>query len=234
MARGVALPLRLSVLAALSVVALLLTGCGGRAKPAAAPTEPPDYDWAKFSGDAATSTPPRDNAAEKAAEKQPDKQPEKLETKDAPQVAASPATDTTRKASITKIGGLSVSEVSVDVVAASALRATRRGLVSTTVIVGTEYEQVSVVLQNLAVQIVRPAATPDKSGPKLRSPKARKEGAAKSEAAFYDPRADVLVLVQADKKGEASRALSALVSSGRASSATPAKKNVRAAKPKRA
>lgn len=243
MQRGVGSSPRLAVLA---FAALVLAGCGARAKPAAAPTEPPDYDWSQFgvssapaSAAAKQEAPPDkrepDKKAEKQADKPADKQPDKQvetspEKQDAKDGAKPAAPDPQKKLSATKIAGQSVSEVSADVVATATQRALQRSLVSANVIVGAEYEQVSVVLDNVAVQIVRPASSPDKAGPKVRSPKARRDSAAKTEAALYDPRADVLVLVRADKKATSTRALSALVSGG----AAPAKKNVRAAKPKRA
>jgi len=225
---------------ALAVAVLVLAGCGARRKPVAAPTEAPDYDWSQFTGNTA---PPSSTAKqekqekqerqEKQPEKAPEKPQEKQEAKDSAEAKVDDskpaAPDAAKKVSATKIGGQSVSDVSADAVATASQRATKRSLVSTNVIVGAEYEQVNVFLDNLAVQIVRPASLPDKSGPKVRSPKARKDGVAETEAAFYDPNADVLVLVQADKKATSSRALAALVSAR----AAPAKKNVRATKPKR-
>lgn len=219
-------------LSPLALAVLVLTGCGARAKPAAAPTDS-DYEWSGFNGgkDAPGSTAKQDKGHEpKGSEEQ------KPEKKDSNAVAvagddagkpAAPATEAPKKVSATKIGGQSVSAVSADAVATAAQRATKRNLVSTNVIVGAEYEQVSVVLENLAVQIVRPAAAPAQDGPTVRSPKARKEGVADTNSAFYDPNADVLVLVQADKKATSARALAALVSAHGAHAA-PAKKAVRA------
>lgn len=228
-------------LSSLALTALVLAGCSARAKHAAAPTEAPDYDWSGF--DDGKETPAATAKAEKPEQQdrpadKPDKQHKADEQeakvdKDAKDVAPKPAAapDASKKISATKIAGQSVSQVTVDAVAEAMQRATRKNLVSTSVIVGAEYEQVSIVLDKLAVQIVRPASAPDRSGPKVRSPKARKSGVAQTEAAFFDPNADVLVLVQADKKATSVKALASLVSGG---AGAPAKKTVRAAKPKRA
>jgi hypothetical protein len=233
---------------ALAIIASVLAGCGARGKPAAAPADP-DYDWSQFHGGAEAPSssiakqdaPPAKHAAEPEKKAEADKQaePEKQETKVVAEAKAAeddatkPAASDTRKISAAKIADQSISEVSADALAEVTQRATKRSVVSTNVIVGAEYEQVSVVLKELAVQIVRPAATPDKSGPKVRSPKARKGDVARTEAAFYDPKADVLVLVRASKKATSARALAALVSHAAAHPA-PAKKHARGAKPKRA
>jgi hypothetical protein len=230
MTMGVLMAVRSSL--AIATTLLVLTGCGARGKPAAAPSQPPDYEWSGFNGgnETPSSSAKQNEAPEtKGAE---EKQPEKSDVKavavagehDAKRSAH--GTEAPKKISATKIGGQSVSEVSAEAVATAAQRATKRNLVSSTVIVGSEYEQVSVVLEHLAVQIVRRAATPDQTGPKVRSPKARKEDVADTNAAFYDPKADVLVLVQADKKATSARALAAIVSAR--DNAAPAKKPARA------
>jgi hypothetical protein len=83
--------------------------------------------------------------------------------------------------------------------------------VSTNVIVGPEYEMVQVVLKNASVQIVRPASSPDSSGPKLRAPRERKGALSSSESAWLDEDADVLVLVQAPKGATSKKALKAIL-----------------------
>lgn len=223
-------PCMLSVrVSAVALAMLVLTGCAARGKPAAAPTEQPDYEWSSFNGGKEV---PSASAKQDKAPDTKTSDEKKPEQKDSKATAASgddgekpgaPAKDAPKKMSATKIGGQSVSEVSADAVASATQRVTKRNLVSTNVIVGAEYEQVSVVLDKLAVQIVRPAASPDQAGPKVRSPKARKEGVSETNSVFYDPKADVLVLVQADKKATSARALAALVSA-RGAPAAPAKK----------
>ena len=57
------------------------------------------------------------------------------------------------------------------------------------------------------IAIIRPAANPDPSGPAVSAPKTRHGELSKSEAAFYDEDADVLVLVTSGKKATSLKAL---------------------------
>jgi hypothetical protein len=115
------------------------------------------------------------------------------------------------KASKAKIRGESVSSIGPDALAASSAKALKSKVVSTNLIVGPDYEMVQVVLKNGSVQIVRPASTPDQSGPKLRAPKLRKSSLSSSEAGYLDEEADVLVLVQAPKGATSKKALKQIV-----------------------
>jgi hypothetical protein len=116
-----------------------------------------------------------------------------------------------RKPSKTKIRGKSVSSVSPDALAGASKGALKSKVVSSNLIVGPEYEMVQVVLKGASVQIVRPATSPDQSGPKLRSPKVRNDGLSETESGWYDADADVLVLVQAPKSATSKKALKALL-----------------------
>lgn len=186
--------------------ALLVAGCGASAK-VQPKTADDSYDWSTYQGTFAPDGPGVKAAEEPKAEKadKPEK-PDKAEEASARSDAAP-----TKHVSTRKIRGESVSSVTADVVAGASKSAFRAKVVSTNVVVGPEYEQLQVVLKNAAVQIVRPAATPDKEGPKIRSPKARNDDLGKTDSAWYDRDADVLVLVQAKKKATSRRVLNALL-----------------------
>lgn len=207
----------------IAILALALAGCATRAKPAAAPAEP-DYDWSTFKGGKVEEPAASSSSSSKASSKETKKDASDESAKPAASDEAS--SGDAKKMSSTKISGHSLSEVDADSVA-NAARALRLSLVSSNTIVGPEYEQLNIVFNNLSVQIVRPASSPDKSGPKVRSPKARNDDMAKTDAGFYDASADVLVLVQAPKKATSKKTLAVLLAKA------PAKKNVKATKPKR-
>lgn len=184
------------LLVGLVVGPLLLVGCGARPKPQAESAAA--YDWSDYKGTFAQSTTP--GGSTPAATPSAAPAPAKVEP------AAASA-----KASKGTIRGESVSSVSVDAVAGASTLALKTKVVSSNVVVGQEYEQLQVVLSGMAVQIIRPAAVPDKTGPKVRSPKARNGGLLKTESGWYDADADVLVLVRAEKKARSQKALLALL-----------------------
>jgi len=205
---------------------VLLVGCGHHVKQAAAQTQS-DYDWADYTGKYVNGAPkddpkPAKDDAKAAAPKPADA------TADAKPAAAAAAGDDAKKMSMAKIAGHSVSEVSADDVAGAMQKQLRAKVVSSNLTVGPEYEQINVILKGMAVQIVRPANAPDKSGPKVRSPKARNDDLGSTDSGYYDQLADVLVLVQAEKKAASKRALSVLLSQ------KGPKKNVRTVKKARA
>lgn len=119
--------------------------------------------------------------------------------------------DAAKKVSKGTILGESVSSVSVDSVAGASKSVLKFKVVSSSIIVGQEFEQIQVVMKGASVQIIRPAAAPDKAGPKVRSPKARSGGLLKSESGWYDAEANVLVLVRAPRKVSSQKALQALL-----------------------
>ena len=168
------------------VSSVVLSGCGAAQKqPASAPTP---YDWSDYKGTFAQG--PEDRTVAEA----PKAKPKSEEKGDASTGASS------TKVSKGTIQGESVSSVSVDAVTNASKTMLKSKVVSSDVIVGAEYEQVQVVMKGVAVQIIRPAANPDKAGPKVRSPKARNGGLLKTESGWYDADANVLVLVRATKK----------------------------------
>lgn len=183
------------------MAALLLAGCASRTKTVAAPAAEPDYDWKNFKGGDTASAAAAESKSDKADKADKIDKTEKASVDDA----------SSKKVSTKKIGGHSVSDVSADDLASTSKSVTKRNVVSMNTIVGAEYEQINVVLEKMTIQIIRPAASPDKTGPKVRSPKTRSDDAADTDATLYDANADVLVLVQADKKAISKKALAALV-----------------------
>jgi hypothetical protein len=197
----------LQKLVALSAL-FLAVGCAKPAKPVAAPEA--DYDWSKYNGgneapsaaDKATADKPVTDGASATAAKAPASEDD---TPRPGKVDLSP-----KKPSKAKIRGQSVSSVSAESVAGASKAALKSKVLSSDVIAGPEYELVRVVLKDASVQIIRPAASPDSGGPKLRSPKLRNDSLTTNESAWYDADADVLVLVQA-KSGASKKALGALL-----------------------
>ena len=185
---------------ALVLCPLVLAGCGAAPKPQA--SAPAPYDWSDYKGTFAQGAEERPTPVPLATVK--------------PKAGAEPkaevdATPSPKKVSKGTILGESVSSVSVDAVAGASKTVLKSKVVSSNVIVGQEYEQIQVVMKGVAVQIIRPAASPDKAGPKVRSPKVRSGGLLKSESGWYDEEANVLVLVRAKKKASSQKALLAIL-----------------------
>lgn len=221
--------LLLQKLVALTALSFCLggLGCAKAAKPAAAPE--PDYDWSTYNGGkeaptADTSKPAADKSDSSSADSKPAKSSKPDTVAAAPESSPSSASSDdpkpgkpdvsssgAHKASKAKIKGESVSSVSADLVAGASKKALKSKVVSTNVITGPDYEMVQIVLKDASVQIVRPASTPDSSGPKLRSPKVRNDSLTSTDSAFYDADADVLVLVQSNKAAKSKKALGALL-----------------------
>jgi hypothetical protein len=218
---------KLAALLAISAT-FLVVGCGKPPKPAV--TVEPDYDWSAFNGgnespggssksaksdtsssDSSSSSTPAPSKPAKSesvaaapaptSDSSDDPKPSK------PDVAASGS----HRPSKAKIKGESVSSVGADAVAGASKKALKSKVVSSNVITGPDYEMVQIVLKDASVQIVRPATTPDSSGPKLRSPKVRNDSLSSTESGYYDADADVLVLVQSSKAAKSKKALAAIV-----------------------
>ena len=175
---------------AVTLSTFALAGCGAAPKKQA--EAPAAYDWSDYKGTYAKGD---DRAAAEPVK---------------------PKADAAGGAGLAKpskgtIQGESVSSVTADTVAGASKTALKAKVVSSTVIVGREFEQVQVVMKGVSVQIIRPTATPDKAGPKLRSPKARSSSLLKSESGWYDADANVLVLVRTPKKASSQKALLALL-----------------------
>jgi hypothetical protein len=115
------------------------------------------------------------------------------------------------KKSKASIGGESVSTIGEDTLASLATKSLKSEMLSSSIMVGAKYERVQVQLKGMAVTIIRPAATPNSNGPSVSEPKARKADLAKTETAYYDADADVLVVVNAPKKASAQKALGAIL-----------------------
>lgn len=214
-------------LIALSALLLLTgVGCAKAAKPAAAPE--PDYDWSTFNNGKEAPADTAKTSSEKSDSSTADSKPSKPSSSKPDSVAAAaPSSDAaedpkpakpdvassggSHKPSKAKIKGESVSSVGADAVAGVSKKALKSKVVSTNVITGPDYEMVQIVLKDASVQIVRPATTPDSSGPKLRSPKVRNDSLSSTESGYYDADADVLVLVQSSKAAKSKKALAAIV-----------------------
>lgn len=212
--------------AAMLVSLLLVAGCGASTKKVNVAEK--DYDWSDYKGTyaAGASAKPEEPAPKKVAKAEKSDKAEKAEKSDK-------ADKEEKKISKAKIQGESVSSVSADVVAGASKTALKSKVVSTNTVVGAEYEQLQVVLnKGVAVQIIRPAAKPDGAGPKVRSPKARSEGLAETDASYYDEQADVLVLVQAAKKATSKKALKAILKKQEDAAAAPTPTPKPAKKPK--
>ena len=179
---------------AVTLSTFAIGGCAAAPKKQA--EAPAAYDWSDYKGTFAKGD---DRPAAEAVKPKADAKAE----------ASGSAAAT--KVSKGTIQGESVSSVTADTVAGASKTALKAKVVSSNVIVGREFEQVQVVMKGVSVQIIRPTATPDKAGPKLRSPKARSSSLLKSESGWYDADANVLVLVRAPKKASSQKALLALL-----------------------
>ena len=217
-------------------VLLVGSGCAAAHKPQA--TTPEAYDWSDYKGtyapggdgkvDEPKPTASKPSSKPTIAKSDGDAKPAASDAKPKPASAASDANDLKAemlggapsaapssggaKKSKATIQGESVSLVSVDAVAGASKTVLKSKVVSTNVVVGQEYEQLQVVMKGVALQIIRPAASPDKSGPKVRSPKVRSASMSKTESGWYDPDADVFVLVKASKKASSKKTLAAILS----------------------
>lgn len=179
---------------------LSLFACAGTNKEAKSEADP----WADYKG---TYAQPSSGARAEKAEKgdlartdskaKSEPQKEKAE----PKKAASKGT----------VGGESVSTISVDSLTDASKSALKAKFVSNTVVTGAQYELVQVELKGAKVQIFRPAEKPSPNGPTVAAPKAKNGELSKNEAGWYDEEADVLVVVNAGKKGAAQKALATIV-----------------------
>jgi len=193
------------------VVALMssvgLFACGGGAVASGEPKSADD-PWKDFKGTYATSAAPSVGKAEKSESKKAHAEAKAKAEAEPAEAAPAPA----KKTSKTLIKGESLSSLGVDTLADVSKGALKTKVVSSKVTVGAQYEQVQVTLKGATVQIIRPAASPDASGPAIGSPKAKNDGLSKTEAGWYDEEADVLLVVNAPKKAGAQKALGAILS----------------------
>ena len=194
----------------------LVVGCGGATQEAKGPEGDP---WSGYKGTYATADSNRDPNRPKssaAGEKSKDTKAKAESKEAAPEEAAlPPATAAAKKTSKKTIKGESVSSITSEGLADAAKAALGAKSASGSITIGSQYEQVNVTLKGASVQIIRPAANPDPSGPAVSAPKTRNGELSKSDAAFYDEDADVLVLVTSAKKGTSQKALGTLVKGGK-------------------
>jgi hypothetical protein len=190
------------------VSSLGLFACGGKA--AVGEPQSAADPWSGYKGTYATAAEPRVGKAESAttSKKAADPKAKSLPEGEQDAEEAAPA----KAASKTSIGGASLSSIGADALADVSKTALKGKVVSSKVTVGSQYEQVQVQLKGVTVQIIRPAAKADASGPAVASPKTRNAGLSKAEAGWYDEEADVLLVVNAGKKPAAQKALGAILS----------------------
>ncbi len=189
------------------LASLVVFGCGGAGnKDAKAPESDP---WAGYTGKYAE--PGGASAAPKAKEAKAEKK--SAEPKAEVKVEKTEeASGGAKKASTATIHGESVSSVGLDSFADSAKTATKSKVVSTKYLVGPKYEQLQIQLKGATVQVIRPAANPAPDGPAFSSPKARSAEVSKADAGYYDPDADVSVVVTgAGKKAGAEKVLGTIL-----------------------
>jgi len=197
--------IRSNVVALLS--SLVLFACGGAASQDA---KGPEGDpWADYKGTFATKGEPRTKSSEKS-ESAKSEAKAKADTND-DKVEEASAAPVAKKASKGMIRGESISSIGADALADASKSASKSKVVSSKVVVGSQYEQVNVQLKGVAVQITRPAANPDPNGPSVSSPKARNNELSKTESGWYDEDADVLVVVGAGKKAGSQKMLGTIL-----------------------
>lgn len=167
--------------------------------------------WADYKGTYATPGGARGATSSAKAEPKEAKakaaEPAKEEEEKPAEKAAAPA----RKSSKTTIHGESISAIGADTLADVSKSALKAKVVNSKLVVGAQYEQVQIQLKGVAVQIVRPAANPVAGGPSVSSPKSRNDSLSKTESAWYDEEADVLIVVNAPKKATSQKALGAIL-----------------------
>lgn len=202
-----------TVVGSIVLSSTFLFACGGSAPAAKTEADP----WSDYKGTYASSSGSR---GESSASK-PDAKEAKAKAADAPkEEAAAPAAPdqqqpapalAAKKASKTTIHGESISAIAPATLADVSKAALKSKVVRTKMLVGADYEQVQIQLKGVAVQIVRPAANPVTGGPSVASPKARNASLSKTESAWYDEDADVLIVVNAPKKATSQKALGAIL-----------------------
>ena len=203
--------MKLAIIAIASISSLGLLACAGANQRDAA--DP----WAGYQGTHAAT--PRATGArgttettnEDAELAQEPVAKSKAKTTGAEEPIPSPAPASKSKSSKATIQDASISSIDVDALGEAAAGSLAATVVSTDTVVGPRYELVEVQLQGATVQIIRAATTPDAKGPEISAPKARQSELSKTEAAWYDAEADVLVVVNTAKKASSRKLLTAIV-----------------------
>jgi hypothetical protein len=207
--------IRSSLFAVLSSVVLF--ACGGANQEAKSANE--KDPWADYKGTYATSATPRPEGATKSksdsAKSDSKAKAEKTEEKtdDAPAPSKKSASSSSSSPSKGRIGGESISSVTSESVADAVKGATKGKVASSAIVIGPQYEQISVKTKSgVAVQVFRKASSPDENGPAVASPKAKSGEVSKNDASWYDEDADVLVVVTgAGKKGASQKVLGSIL-----------------------
>lgn len=193
--------------AALVIVASLGFACGGAPVKEA---KAPEADmWSDFTGKYGSDEPAA--VADSPTVEKTSKSGTKTKGEAAQRSVEGSSGSAAKRISNATIQGESVSSVGLDAIASATKMATKSKIVSTKYLVGPKYEQLQISLKGAAIQLIRPAAIPAPDGPPLTSPKARSGGVTKKESGFYDPAADVVVVVSAGKKAGADKLLSAIL-----------------------
>jgi len=207
--------MRIPALVILASLSFSLVACGGATQEA----KGPEADvWSGYKGTYATPGDPNraSNAKATATSDKGKDSKAKADSKESADEAAPAAAAPASKKSASKktIKGESVSSITSEGLADAAKAALGQKAASGSITIGSQYEQVNVSLKGATVQIIRPAANPDPSGPAVSAPKTRSGELSKNDASFYDEDADVLVLVTSAKKGTSQKALGTLVKGG--------------------
>jgi hypothetical protein len=187
-----------------------LCACGGASQEAKSAEADP---WAGYTGKFAepggsTSSPKSETAKEDTKAKPTHAEPAAVAELTPEKPAEVPAAP---KASAATIQGESVSSIGLDTFADASKAAVKSKVVSTKYLVGAKYEQLQIQLKGIAFQVIRPAANPAPDGPSISSPKARTAEVSKTESGFYDPDADVSVVVTAKGKAGAQKLLGTIL-----------------------
>jgi len=196
-------------------LALASVACGGAAQNS---KDQNDNVWSGYKGTYATAgkesgrTSPASEPSKKDVKAKADSAGEETTEEATDDTTETPAPSaTSAKKSKAMIGGESVSSIGEDTLAALATKNLKSEMLSSSSMVGAKYERLQVQLKGATISIIRPAATPNANGPAVAEPKARKGDLAKTETAFYDADADVLVVVNAPKKAAAQKALGSII-----------------------
>ncbi len=202
------------VLAAL--LSLGLAACGGAKNGANADPKSEADLWAGYKGTYATTAAPKVGDATSSAapsKKSESKAKSADSTSDAEAAAEAALAASNKKSSRGMINGESISTINSAAFANGAKAALKGKVGNSNMLVGSQYEQLSVSLKSGAtITIVRPAGNPQTGGPSVASPKSRSESIGKNDASFYDEEADAVVIVSAGKKAASQKLLSTLVS----------------------
>ncbi len=182
---------------------LVVLACGGSTKVVNAPEADP---WAGYTGKYVG-----DAVAEPEAPKPSKRAVAGAKTKQEKVAPVAEEAPRSKKVSSATIHGESLSSVGLDEIANASKTASKSKVVSTKYLVGPKYEQLQITLKGAAIQIIRPAANPAPDGPMMSTPKARNLSVSPKESRYYDPDADVVLVVTAGKKAGAEKLLSAIL-----------------------